>query len=235
MRIFAIGDLHLPGQDEKPMNVFGAHWERHFEMIEANWRQQVQNGDIVLIPGDISWAMHMADAVEDLGSIAALPGQKILLRGNHDYWWSSIRKLRGVLQPGVFALQNDALEIGGVVFGGSRGWVFPMEGASLGEDDMRIFRREVGRLQISLDAARKMAGEKPIVALMHFPPLLADGLATEFSRLLEDAGVTDVVYGHLHGAGIKNGFVGRLGGVQYHLTSCDAIGFSPLLIREIGS
>jgi predicted phosphohydrolase len=230
MSIYAIGDLHLPGRGDKPMNVFGAQWERHFETIQENWRACVHDEDIVLIPGDISWAMQLTEALFDIESIAALPGKKVLLRGNHDFWWSSIGKLRSVLPAGMYALQNDSIALDNVVFCGSRGWTLPTEAAPLEPQEQKIFDREVGRVRISLAHAAQNANGRPQVALMHFPPLLADGAETAFSRQLEEAGVTDVVYGHLHGAGIKNGFTGVHHGVRYHLVSCDAIGFSPLLI-----
>jgi len=224
--------LHLPGSDNKPMNVFGAHWENRFKTIQMNWRASVCEEDIVLIPGDISWAMQLEEAMADLESIAVLPGQKILLRGNHDFWWSGIGRLRKALPPGMYALQNDSLALGGVMFCGSRGWLFPTEGLPLEEQDQKIFAREVERLRISLEHAKKNASGRPLVALMHFPPLLADGVETVFSSLLEQARVTDVVYGHLHSTGIKNGFTGMRSDVQYHLVSCDATGFSPAEIYK---
>ena len=233
MSIFAVGDLHLPGQSDKPMDVFGAHWERHFEKIQAHWRATVGAQDIVLIPGDISWAMQMEDAVADLESIAELPGRKILLKGNHDYWWSSISKVRNRLSPGMYAIQNDALTLDDVVFCGTRGWTLPTESAPLDEQEQKILNREVGRLKISLSCAAKQAQGNPVVAMMHFPPILADGEETVFSDILEEAGVSDVVYGHLHGVGIKNGFTGMHGGVRYHLVSCDAIGFAPMLLEKL--
>ena len=126
MSIYAIGDLHLPGHAEKPMNVFGSHWDRHFEVISEHWRRMVAPEDVVLIPGDISWAMQLEEALDDLRAIAALPGQKLLLRGNHDYWWSSLTKLRAVLPEGMRVIQNDALKLNGAsdiafVIGGSDG------------------------------------------------------------------------------------------------------------------
>ena len=232
MSIFAIGDLHLPGNSEKPMDVFGKQWDNHFDTIRANWRSLVNEDDIVLIPGDISWAMYMEDVASDLVDIAELPGRKILLRGNHDYWWSSIRKVRDALPSSMYALQNDSLIMDDVVFCGTRGWTFPTALAPLVASDQKIFQRELCRLQISLDHAKKQAAGRQIITLLHFPPLLAEAQDTDFSKLLEDADVSIVVYGHLHGAGIKNGFTGSVNGIQYYLTSCDAIDFSPLLICE---
>lgn len=230
MSVFAIGDLHLPGQGDKPMDVFGPQWERHFEAISAHWQSLVTPQDIVLLPGDISWAMQLANAREDLEAIAALPGKKILLRGNHDYWWSSISKVRSLLPSSMYALQNDALLLDGQVFCGTRGWSFPTAACPLDAQDEKIYQRELMRLQMSLEAAAMLHSARPWVVLMHFPPLLADEPATEYTRLLERYPVATVVYGHLHGAGIKNGFAGTKGGIAYHLVSCDALQFQPMLV-----
>lgn len=229
MSIFAIGDLHLPGHAQKPMDVFGSHWDRHFETISDHWRRMVASTDVVLIPGDISWAMQLDQALDDLHAIAALPGRKLLLRGNHDYWWSSLSKLRAALPEGMFALQNDALALDGHVFCGTRGWMFPTAQQPLGEQDEKVFRRELMRLRMSLDQAARLHGED-LTVLMHYPPLFADGVSTDFTDILEEYAVTRVVYGHLHGAGIKVAFRGERHGIQYFLTSCDALGFCPLQI-----
>ncbi len=230
MRIFAIGDLHLPGGDIKPMDVFGPHWENHFARIEADWRARVSDADVVLIPGDISWAMQLADALEDLRRIAALPGRKLILRGNHDYWWSSLTQLRACLPEGMHAVQNDAFDAGDVVFCGTRGWTLPQGGAAASAQDEKIFRREVLRLEMSLQAARRIAGERPLFAMMHYPPLLPEfaRTGTPFARLLTAYGVRRCVYGHLHGPSVQRGFSGLYDGVQYDLVSCDALRFALL-------
>ncbi len=230
MSIFAIGDLHLPGHAQKPMDVFGSHWDRHFETISDHWRRMVGPTDVVLIPGDISWAMQLDQALDDLRAIAALPGRKLLLRGNHDYWWSSLSKLRAALPEGMFALQNDALALEGHIFCGTRGWMFPTVQQPLGAQDEKVFRRELMRLRMSLDQATGLSGQD-ITVLMHYPPLFADGVGTPFTDILEEYAVTRVVYGHLHGAGIKVAFRGERQGIRYFLTSCDALGFCPLQIE----
>lgn len=232
MSVFAIGDLHLPGHAEKPMDVFGHQWDRHFETISKNWRAKIGPEDVVLIPGDISWAMQLEEAKDDLNAIARLPGQKLLLRGNHDYWWSSVSKLRAALPEGMYALQNDALRLGGHVFCGTRGWNFPTAQQPLSAQDEKVYQRELMRLRMSLDQARKLDGED-LTVLMHYPPLFADGLSTAFTDLLEAYGVKRVVYGHLHGAGIKIGFVGQREGIVYRLVSCDAVNFDPVCILEM--
>lgn len=232
MAIFAIADLHLPGQNNKPMDVFGVQWDRHFEVIQRQWQALIQPDDIVLIPGDISWAMHIDHALEDLSALAALPGHKILVRGNHDYWWSSVTKVRTFLPRQMYVLQNDALLLDGQIFCGTRGWSLPTAQSPLTEQDEKIYRRELIRLRISLDAAVSLQSKRPWIVLMHFPPLLTENADTEFAKLLEQYPVQTVVYGHLHGSGIKSGFVGYRNGIQYNLVSCDALQFSPRLISE---
>ena len=238
MRIFAIGDLHLPGGDKKPMDVFGAHWENHFERISRDWRERVADEDIVLIPGDISWAMQLEPALEDLRRIALLPGKKLILRGNHDFWWSSLTQLRCNLPENMHALQNEAYDAGEVIFCGSRGWTLPQagnfpaaQGAAVSQDE-KIYRREAMRLEMSLKAARKMAGERPVFAMMHYPPLLPEYArgGTEFTRLMTEYGVSRCVYGHLHGPSVQRGYNGLYNGVQYDLVSCDALGF---VLKEV--
>lgn len=225
MGLFAIGDLHLPGGQEKPMDIFGDHWEDHFTRISQDWRQRVKETDVVLIPGDISWAMQLADAKPDLEAIGALPGRKVILRGNHDYWWSGITQVRGALPEGMYALQNDALAFDCCVVCGSRGWVFPTPEAPLSPEDEKIYRRELLRLEMSLSTGQKLRGDRPLVLMMHYPPLTLQAMDTGFTQLAERYGVALVVYGHLHGPGIRWGFHGEYRGVRYRLTSCDALGF----------
>ena len=229
MSVFAIGDLHLPGHEQKPMDVFGSHWDRHFETISENWLQKITDDDIVLIPGDISWAMQLSEAADDLNAIGQLPGTKLLLRGNHDYWWSSLAKLRAILPEKMHVIQNDAMCFGDHVFCGTRGWNFPTAQQSLSAQDEKVYLRELLRLRMSLDQARKLGGAVTTV-MLHFPPLFADGISTAFTDVLEEYSVQHVVYGHLHGAGIKIGFEGLKEGVHYHLVSCDALGFKPVCI-----
>jgi len=222
-RIFAIADLHLPGEKDKSMDIFGPQWEGHFEKIKADWALKVDNEDIVLIPGDISWAMTLEGALEDLFSIGELPGYKVLLRGNHDYWWSSISKLRSVLPDKMYAIQNDALLIGDYVICGSRGWAIT-EGETA-EADKKIYERELMRMEMSLNRACAISGGRKIVAMIHFPPLDICGDDTPFTTLFEKFGVSYVVYGHLHDRGTSSAFCGVKNGIFYQLVSCDYLGF----------
>ncbi len=230
MRVFAIGDLHLAGGMDKPMNVFGEQWNDHFARISENWRKTVEDDDLVLIPGDLSWAMQLGSALPDLELIGALPGKKLILRGNHDYWWSSLTQLREALPESICALQNDAYECPACVVCGTRLWTVPSPSQTLLAEDDKIYKREIGRLRLSVRAAKKLSAEKPLVCMLHFPPC-ADGFAdNEVSALIEESGVSICVYGHLHGAGIKAGFSGNKNGVEYRLVSCDALSFAPLRI-----
>ena len=220
MAVFAIADLHLPAQ-QKPMDIFGDHWKDHAQRIFDDWRARVAPGDTVLLPGDLSWAMRLEEALEDIAAIGALPGAKVLLRGNHDYWWSSIGRVRRALPGGMYALQNDSLILGGRLYAGSRGWMLP--GPELDEDGQRIYARERLRLEMSLQHARRIGGDMPITTLMHYPPLTED--EPGFSDILERFGVTDCVYGHLHGPAIYGAVRGERRGVRYHQVSCDGLGF----------
>lgn len=232
MSIFAIGDLHLPGGETKPMDIFGPHWANHFDKIKADWTRRVSPGDLVLLPGDLSWAMHLADALPDLHAIAALPGRKVILRGNHDYWWSSISRLRAALPEGMYALQNDAIAFPDAIVCGTRGWVGPWVSNATQEDE-RIYARELTRLALSLKAAQKLRQQQPdtpLLAMLHYPPTGEHGQETEITRLLAEEGVCTAVYGHLHGPGLQNAFQGVVEGVRYHLVSCDGLNFSLLQI-----
>lgn len=225
MSVFAIGDLHLPGGDEKPMNVFGSHWDGHFQRISEDWRSRVSAEDVVLIPGDISWAMQLRDAVPDLQAIAELPGRKVILKGNHDYWWNTLTQVRSALPGGMQAIQHNALDLGEAVVCGTRGWTLPTEESPLSPEDQRIYNREVLRLEMSLKEAAKIQGDRPLIVMMHYPPLYDLERDTDFTRLMEQYPVTAVVYGHLHGAGIRAKYEGEHKGIRYQLVSCDSLGF----------
>ena len=210
------------------MDIFGSHWQNHFERIREDWLERVSGEDVVLLPGDLSWAMHLEEAQEDLSRIGALPGRKILLRGNHDYWWSSIGRVRRALPEGCYAIQNDCLFMDGLLFAGSRGWQIPAEPEG-DSDDARIYRRERQRLEMSLASARARSADAPLIALMHYPPRTE---AVEgFSDILKRYGAATVVYGHLHGAGLAGALRGEVDGITYHQVSCDGLGFRLDCIR----
>lgn len=223
MTVYAIGDLHLPAGDDKPMDVFGAHWERHFERICEDWRARVGSNDLVLLPGDISWAMKLDDARQDLNAIGLLPGVKIITRGNHDYWWSSISRVREALNGNTYALQNDAIRVRDVIVAGTRGWILPADGVQA--DDVRIFNRECVRLRLSLEKARELDADGQLICMLHYPPLTDTIRNTEMTKILQEFGVRHVVYGHLHGSALSGAFRGEHCGIEYHQVSCDGLGF----------
>lgn len=228
MAVFAISDLHLPAR-QKPMDIFGPQWENHFERISEDWRARVTDADIVLLPGDLTWAMHLEEAMEDIRRVGELPGRKLILRGNHDYWWSAIGRVRRALPEGMYAIQNDVLVLDGILFAGSRGWSIPM-GENPDADDVRIYNRERMRLEMSLKAARRIDPEAPLIAMMHYPPLMEN--VRGFSDILEAYGVSDCVYGHLHGAALNGAVRGERGGVRYHQVSCDGLDFKLYMLRK---
>ena len=225
MNIYAIGDLHLSGEPPtKPMEVFGAYWLGHKEKIKNNWLNTVQAADTVIVCGDISWAMGIKNAAEDLAWLAQLPGRKLLLRGNHDYWWSSLAKMQQLYGENYEFLQNDCIMVGDTAICGTRGWVLPSSENFTPEDE-KIYKREALRLQLSLEAATKNNPARIIVA-MHYPPLFAAEEHTLFTNLLEQYQVQHCVYGHIHGENHVLTFEGDRAGVNYKLVSCDTQGFA---------
>ncbi|GAB4263362.1 MAG: metallophosphoesterase [Deferrisomatales bacterium] len=246
MNIWGLSDLHLSFARPKPMEVFGDHWRDHAARVEAAWRERVAPDDVVCLPGDLSWAMRLPEVQGELEWLARLPGRKVLVKGNHDYWWSSAARLRAALPAGIYALQNDALALDGVAFAGARGWVDPsltfgsllcalpgeepegrLHGIRGGPEDAKIYRRELGRLEASLRRLDPAAGLR--VALLHFPPTSPALEETPVTRLLERYRVRVAVFGHLHGTGrerFANPF-GCRGGVTYHLVSADFVNFAP--------
>ena len=151
MKVYAISDLHLSNSCDKPMDIFGGNWENYTSKIIDNWSKSVKQDDIVLVAGDISWAMKLEEAVSDLNWIDALPGTKILIKGNHEYWWKSISSVRQILPQSIKAIQNDAIKIGKFIFCGTRGWNVPDENnKDFSDEDMKIFKREVERLKLTL-------------------------------------------------------------------------------------
>jgi len=209
--------------------ISGAQWANHFEKISEDWRARVNDDDIVLLPGDLTWAMRLEEAMEDIRRVGELPGKKLILRGNHDYWWSAIGRVRRALPENMFAIQNDAMLIDGVLFAGTRGWMIPS--AESDPNDVHIYNRERLRLEMSLKTARRLSPDAPLVALLHYPPLFESSLG--FSDILNAYGVSDCVYGHLHGASIAGAVRGVRGGVRYHQVSCDGLGFKMYLLKDV--
>jgi uncharacterized protein len=239
MDVWAMADLHLAfGVPEKTMEAFGPQWARYAEKMEANWREVVQPGDLVLVAGDISWALHMEEARIDLAWIDRLPGTKVLIKGNHDYWWGSLSKVKKILPPSVHVIQNNAFHFQDVSVGGTRLWdtdeynFDALVGVSRAEEGkagrQKIFNRELERLELSLKGLNKDAPCR--IAMTHYPPLSADLQASKTTALLEKYDVRICVFGHLHNMKKETLPFGKRGNISYYLTSCDYLGFSPLKI-----
>lgn len=223
MKIFAIADLHFDFKKEKPMNVFGDNWINHEEKIIENWKINVEDDDLVLIPGDISWAVKLEDAMEDLQRIDELPGNKVIGKGNHDYWWATSNKLDKMNLKTIKFLKNNSYEFEGAVICGTRGWD-TMEDYLEEESNKKIFLREMNRLQISLNSAKR--SNNPIIVMLHYPPFNSDGLPNEFFSILKEYKVHTCIYGHLHGEdGHKNVKEGLIDGVFVHCVSSDYMEF----------
>lgn len=223
MTIYAIGDLHLSGYSSKPMDIFGDHWSEHGDQIRNSWLTKVKEDDAILIPGDISWAMNLDEAMVDLQWIADLPGHKYLIRGNHDYWWSSINKLNSLFDSMHF-IQNNFFTYKDYAICGTRGWNCPNH-FKFTEHDDKIYMREANRLELSLSMAQK-SGYKNIVAMLHYPPTNDKLEPSLFTEMFEKYNVKNVVYGHLHGdTSYSAGLKGQHNGVTYSLTSCDYLEF----------
>ena len=230
MALYVIADLHLSETTHKPMDIFGENWEKHSAKIKENWTNMVDSTDTVLIPGDISWAMTLEEAMVDLDYIDQFPGKKILLKGNHDYWWSSVKKLNS-LYKNMFFLQNDYYMVEDTAICGSRGWTCP-NNQKFTTQDKKIYERELNRLKMSLDKALK-DHRGNIYVITHYPPTNDRLEPSGFTELFEYYGVKKVFYGHLHGTeSFKGGLKGRFNGVEYYLTSSDYLDFSPFRVIE---
>jgi predicted phosphohydrolase len=241
MAIWAIGDLHLSfGVPGKEMSLFGDLWNDHHEKIKAFWDANVHPDDLVLIPGDISWAMRLAEAEADLKWVDERPGTKVMIRGNHDYWWDSASKIRKVLPPSLHIISNDAYLWNDVAIGGVRLWdtsefrfgpfiqvsgpkPLPVETTEKLEEDDKVFQRELSRLELSLKAMKKDASLK--IVMTHYPPISADLKDSSVSKLLESYGIHICVFGHLHSLKKESKLFGVKNDIAYHLVSCDWLNF----------
>lgn len=224
MKVFAISDLHLSTVCNKPMDVFGKAWENYFELICNDWMQKVSDADLVILAGDFSWGMRLEEALPDFQLVAQLPGKKVILRGNHDYWWNTLSQVRSSIPTGFFALQNDCLRFENVLICGTRGWLCP-DGDNLSADDKKIYLREVERLKLSLAAMQKQRKpEDKVVAIMHYPPFNGRYDDSDFIKLFVQNDIHTVVYGHLHGKDCRANLFMRKFNIDFYLTSCDLLG-----------
>lgn len=240
MRIYAISDLHLSfctnpdppswsAKEYKPMSDLDSFWSGHSKRIYENWFGTVNSEDIVLVPGDISWSMRLEDTLPDLHYLSLLPGHIVIIQGNHDYWWQSISRVRKFLPSNVTALQNDCKIFNGLAVCGTRGWVIPGSACFEEEKDMRIYLRELNRLENSLKCA--VAGNaEEIIVMMHFMPCNEKKEHSGFIKLFEKYDVKTVVYGHLHSKGCRCKIPEKCWGIDFNLVSADFINFKPILI-----
>ena len=223
MKIFAISDLHISTNTNKPMDIFGGNWVGYLDKIRADWSIKVSDDDLVLIGGDISWAMSLEDAKRDIDTLSNLKGKKVIIKGNHDYWWSGIGKVRDILPKDIYALQNDSVKFGNIVICGSRCWSVPGS-PDFNEQDMKIYLREVERLKLSLKSAVNLLEEgDKLVALIHYPPFNVKHENSAFTEIFEEYGVDTVIYGHLHGKSVRSDKLFVKNDVKYYLTSCDQV------------
>ncbi len=229
MALYAISDLHLPIGVDKPMDIFGSKWENYVGRLEENWKNIVTDNDTVVIPGDVSWAMYLEESIPDFAFINSLPGRKIISKGNHDYWWTTMSKLNKFLEENEFNsiefMQNNAIMYKNIAICGTRGWSYLGNGEA-SEDDRKIYERELGRLELSINDAKKYNPER-IIAFFHFPPINTDLAETGFSKILKENGINLCLYGHLHNAIRQNIVEGEHDGIKYMLVSCDYRGFMP--------
>lgn len=226
--IYAIGDLHMDHTGQKPMDVFGEKWLDHENNIMNKWKDIVKSDDLVIVPGDISWALKIDEAIGDLERIDMLPGIKVMIKGNHDYWWTSLSKLNGLNLKSMFYLQNNAFIHGDYKIAGTRGWI-PRDSDGFSENDEKVFQRELLRFRMSLEYGKKT---KETIATIHYPPFNIDLSPNEFVDIMKDYGVKTCIYGHLHADGHKYAVEGNISGIDFHCVACDFIDFKPKLIKE---
>lgn len=222
--IYGIGDLHLDHSKEKPMDIFGEKWINHDENIINNWREIVKEEDLVLLPGDISWALRTNEVYEDLKTIDSLPGLKVISKGNHDYWWQSLNKLNEFNFKSIFFLQNNSFLYEDTSIVGTRGWV-PKDSEHFTEEDEKIFNRELNRLRLSLMDAQNKG--KRSIAMIHYPPFNMDLTPNEFVDIMKEFQVEICIYGHLHAEGHRFAVEGNIEGIEFHCVSSDYINFIP--------
>ncbi|QIB26821.1 metallophosphoesterase [Caloranaerobacter azorensis] len=224
MSIYGISDLHLDFSGEKPMDIFGDNWLDHEVKIFENWKRIIKEEDLVLVSGDVSWAMKLEDAYIDLLKIDRLPGIKVITKGNHDYWWSTKSKLKGLKFNTIHFLQNDYFLYKNIGICGTRGWI-SRDSDEFKEKDEKIFNRELNRLKLSLESIKEDV--KEVIVMLHYPPFNIDGTPNEFVEIMNKYNVSTCVYGHLHGEGHKFAVEGKIDGIKFYCISCDFIDFSP--------
>ena len=230
MSIYTIGDLHLSFDNPKPMDIFGENWINHEEKIKEDWLKKVKPEDTVIHPGDFSWAMHLEDTIKDFEFLKSLPGKKIMLKGNHEYWWTTITNMKNFLSENNFEdvdfLQNNSFEIEDKIIAGTRGWSLVNEET---ENSKKIIKREAMRLELSIkDGLDK---NKEIIVFMHYPPIVRQNMNSEFMQILQKYNIKKCYYAHLHSKSINDAIEGMVNGVEFKLVSADALDFKLLKIN----
>lgn len=222
--IFAIGDLHFDNTGKKPMDIFGDNWLNHEKNIIDNWNRIVAEEDLVLLVGDTSWGLKLEDAYEDLLKIEKLPGQKIMIKGNHDYWWDSLNKLNNLGLKTINFIQNNSFIYNNIAIIGTRGWSsIDMDESDI--QDQKIFKRELNRLRLSLESIKEKVEKK--IVIIHYPPFNIDMSTNEFVDIMNEFDVDICLYGHLHAEGHKYAFNGKIKGIEFQCVSSDYIDFIP--------
>ena len=234
MSIFVIGDLHLSFNNPKPMDIFGENWAGHEEKIKNNWIANVNEDDLVILPGDFSWETYLGETKKDFYWINNLPGKKLLLKGNHDYWWTTVTNMKNFLKENnytdIYFLYNNSYEFEDKIICGTRGWSIIDENA-----DEKLIKRELIRLEISLqDGINKYGSDKEIIVFMHYPPITKNkmliGEEAEFVKMMKKYNVKRCYYGHLHGASIADAVEENVEGIEFKLVSADGLDFKLLKI-----
>lgn len=229
MSLFAIADTHLSLGTDKPMDIFKG-WSGYVDKLRENWESTVSDSDTVVIAGDISWGMSLEGALDDFRFIDSLPGQKIILKGNHDYWWTTMRKMETFLNQNdmntIRFLHNNTITVGDIAVCGSRGWFFDAEESA----DNKVLLREAGRLRTSINLAKE-TGLEPVVFL-HYPPITQNMVCEEIYNVLLETGIKRCYYGHLHGPSMTRSINSVRDGIEFALISCDFLAFAPKLVEK---
>lgn len=235
MSIYTIGDLHLSFHENKPMSIFGENWEGHEKKIKKYWMEKVKENDLVVLPGDFSWSTYLKNTYEDFSYLNSLPGKKILLKGNHDYWWTTVTSMKKFLEENHFNnidfVYNSAYEFENYIISGTRGW-----GQNEEREDQKLLKREVARLELSLEAASRLnlKREKEILAFLHYPPITKNNITnnemSDFIKIMKKYGIKKCYYGHLHSNSIKEAVEGEYYGINFKLVSADGLDFKLLEI-----
>ena len=230
MAIYVIADLHLSFSQDKPMSIFGENWEGHSEKIKNNWISKVKPEDTVVLPGDFSWAMYLQDTYKDFEYLNSLPGKKLLLKGSHDYWWTTVTNMRNFLEENKFKnidfIYNNSYLVENKILTGTRGWnLLDTENSS------KMIKRESIRLQLAIeDGIKKYGDDKEIIVFMHYPPISNTNKKSDFLKILKQYDIKRCYYGHLHGKSHQDAVEGIVDGIEFKLISADYLNFDVIKV-----